>query len=176
MTRSILCCLYSLAAIVALTCSQSVLAAPPKSKPHDHAGHSHAGHDHLHLCEEDIEMPEDFVAAVQRIKACRDSIKSEIQAGHYDELHHPLDEATIILGKLMPIARDSGIPKPRWQEVNLAAKDLKKRFGELHVAVDKQRKLDYSKVAQPIDAALRRLEAVADSSPSTAKRAQPAQR
>jgi hypothetical protein len=155
--------------------SGAIAAAPPKSKPHTHAEHEgHAGHDHdhQHLCEEDIELPTDFASAVQRIEDCRETIKAEIEAGHLEELHHPLDEATIILGKLMPLARDSGVPKSKWQEVNLVAKDLKKRLGALHTSIDKQQPTDYSKVAPPIDADVRRLQAVAGSLPSTAKRPQ----
>lgn len=145
---------------------------------HSHAGHKHgksnlhAGHAHddHHLCEADIEMPKDYAAAVKRIKSCRVAIGLEIAEGHLEEVHQPLDEASVILNKLMPIARASGVPKARWQEVNLAAKDLKKRLDALHAVIDKTGRADFEAVAKPIDSAIARLETVAASLPVAAKR------
>ena len=127
----------------------------------NHAHHNHAGHGHHHLTEKDIKMPTDYATAVARIKKCRVTIGEEIAEGHLDEVHAPLDEATIILSKLMTLARDSGVPKSQWQEINVAAKDLKKRLTELHGAIETKRKVDFKAAAVPIDQAIRRLELVA---------------
>jgi len=105
---------------------------------------------------------------VARIKKCRYSIQEELAAGHMNEVLRPIDEATIILNKIMPIARESGVPKAQWQEVNLAASDLKKRLDGLHTAIDKSGSADFSESAQPIDAAIRRLEHVASTVPTAA--------
>lgn len=139
------------------------------SHPHNdaHAGHDHDGH---HLCEKDIQMPKDFASAVARIKACRKTIGEEVAEGHFEEVHAPLDEASIILGKLMPIARDSGVPKSRWREVNIAATDLRKQLGNLHTALDKNAKIDFKTASVPIDQAIKRLETVARTTTSTAAR------
>lgn len=137
-----------------------------KGAAHDHG--SDAKHGHAHLTEADLEMPTDFSPAVARIKKCRYSIQEELAAGHLDEVLRPIDEATIILNKIMPIARESGVPKAKWQEINLAATDLKKRLDGLHSAIDKSGRVDFSEAAQPIDAAIRRLELVASTVPATA--------
>ena len=168
-------------AIVGMVIACGLVVAPASAvdKGHSHAGHdhgkskgAHAGHNHdeHHLCEADIVMPKDFPSAVTRIKACRNTIAEEIAEGHLEEVHAPLDEATIILGRLMPIARDSGVPKARWHEINTAAKDLRKRLGDLHAAIDKQAQVDFKSVSVPIDRAIKSLETVARASSSTASR------
>jgi hypothetical protein len=144
--------------------SRVACAAPGSDSAHNHqhaTGHAAHGHDGHHLCEHDIVMPKDYASAIARIKKCRDIIGRELVAGHLDDVHAPLDEATIILSKLMPLARDSGVPKAQWQEINVAAKDLKKRLGDLHTAIDAKRKIDFTTAALPIDQAIRRLELVA---------------
>lgn len=125
--------------------------------PASPAGHSHDGH---HLCEADIEMPKDFASAVARIKGCRVKIGKQAAAQNWTEVHRPLDEATIILNKLMVLARDSGVPRSKWHETNLAAKELKKRLAEIHSTLDRVGSIDLAAVAKPIDAAIRRLELV----------------
>jgi len=140
--------------------SNAPAAATKDAVPHSHGNSAHS-HDAHHLCEHDIVMPKDYSSAVARIKKCRESIGRELTAGHFDNVHAPLDEATIILTKLMPLARDSGVPKAQWQEINVAARDLKKRLSELHSAVDAKRKVDFKAAAVPIDQAIRRLELVA---------------
>jgi hypothetical protein len=152
--------------MVAVLLCLGVAAVPVRADEHGHSQHNHAAHaghnhDHQHLSEEDIEMPKDYASAVARIKKCRATIGEEIAAGHLDELHAPLDEASIILNKLMVLARDSGVAKAQWQEINSAAKDLKKRLGDLHTAIHKKRKFDFKVASVPIDQAIRRLELVA---------------
>jgi hypothetical protein len=135
------------------------LAVVARADEHDH--HDHAGHGHRHLTEKDIQMPTDYATAVARIKKCRGTLADEIRTGHLDAAQEPIDEATIILNKVMTLARDSGVPKAQWQEINVAAKDLKKRLSDLHAAIETRRKVDFKAVAVPIDQAIRRLEFVA---------------
>lgn len=136
-----------------------VAVVPVRADEHQH--HKHGAHNHRHLSEKDIAMPKDYSSAVARIKKCRVAIGEEIAAGHLDEVHAPLDEVTIILNKLMPLARNSGIPKAQWQEINVAAKDLKKRFDGLHSAIERKQRFDFKAAVPPIDQAIRRLELVA---------------
>jgi hypothetical protein len=149
-----------------------------KPHTHDHSKHAHAGHSHddHHLCEADIDMPKDFATAVSRIKTCRTTIAEEVAEQHWDELHAPLDEATIITNKLTTIARDSGIPKAKWQEINLAAKELKKQLGDMHTAIDKAGKVDFVRYSKSIDAAIGRLEATAKAVSSSNGPGQPVKR
>jgi len=95
--------------IIGISLCVGVAVVTVRADEHQH--HNHAGHNHRHLSEKDIAMPKDYSSAVARIKKCRAEIGEEIAAGHLDEVHAPLDEATIILGKLMSLARDSGVPK-----------------------------------------------------------------
>jgi hypothetical protein len=144
--------------------SKVALAAPAAAGAHNHdhsQGHAAHGHDGHHLCEHDIVMPKDYASAVARIKKCRATIGEETAEGHLDEVHAPLDEATIILSKLMTLARDSGVPKSQWQEINVAARDLKKRLTDLHTAIETKRKVDFKAASVPIDQAIRRLDLTA---------------
>src|SRR5690349_20760293 len=102
----------------AVLCFGLAVCAP--ADEHDHAHHNHSGHGHHHLTEKDIKMPKDYASAIARIKKCRATIGEEISEGHLDEVHAPLHEANIILNKLMTLARDSGVPKSQWQEINVA--------------------------------------------------------
>lgn len=163
--------LWSLLGIAGAKAAGHSPAGHSHNKSAAHAGHSHDDH---HLCESDIDMPKDYAAAVKRIKKCRATIADEIAEGHWEEVHSPLDEATIILNKIMPIARNSGVPKSRWQDVNLAAKELKKRLDGLHSAIDKSGTADFNAAAKAIDDAIGRLESAGSGLSLTAKRtAQP---
>lgn len=130
-------------------------------------------HDHPHLTERDIKLPQDFASAVARLRACGGSLQSELDAKRYDAAHAALDEAQIVLGKLMPLARDSGVPKSKWAEVNLAGKDLKKRFGQIDDVLHRTGRADLQAAAKPIDEALRKLEAVAADHGSTRQAMKP---
>ena len=143
--------------MIGISLCVGVAVVPVRADEH----HNHAGHNHRHLSEKDIAMPKDYSSAIARIKKCRAAIEEEIVAGHLDAVHAPLDEATIILGKLMSLARDSGVPKSQWQEINVAAKDLRKRFDGLHSAIERKQRFDFKATAPPIDQAIRRLELVA---------------
>lgn len=144
---------------------------------HDHSKHSHAGHSHgAHLTEADIEMPKDFVSAVARIKKCRATIGEEAAEQHWGELHEPVDEATIITNKLMVIARDSGVPKAKWEAINLAARELKKQFGAVHVTIEKTGKVDFAKYSKSIDTSIQQLEATAKTLSANSPRQEPVTR
>lgn len=133
--------------------------AQSPGKAHNHAGHSHS---HTHRTEKDIKLPRDFASAVARLRTCGNTLQEELTAQRYDQAHAALDEATIVLGRLMPLARESGVPKSRWLEINTAGKDLKKRLHEVDDALHDSGKADAAAVTKSIDPSLKKLEAVAD--------------
>jgi hypothetical protein len=140
----------------------------PGTADHDHGhGHAHAGHDHEHeeegppITEADIDMPADYIAAIPRIRTYRDAIRKAIKRGDYHGAHRPLDELNIVLNKLIYLARDSGVPRDDWEEVNVSARELRHLFDELHAAIDEQRHPDFAAAAEPVEERIRCLERVA---------------
>jgi hypothetical protein len=136
---------------------------------YDHASGEHApgehGHEHEEespaLTEADIVMPRDYDSAVPRIVGFRDAIRSALSSGKPHEAHRPLDESELVLRKLIYIARDSQVPRRDWETVNVSARELRKLFGEIHAAIDENRKPDTALLDAPADALLTALQRVA---------------
>lgn len=116
--------------------------------------------DDVPITEADVEMPANYDAALERIKEYRDSIRSAVEGGTASKAHRPLDELDIVLNKLPSIARDSGVPKEKWEAVNTTARELRDSFNQVHSAIDEKREPDYGAVAEPIEQAIKRLEDV----------------
>ena len=117
--------------------------------------------DDVAVTEADVDMPADFAAAVDRIKDYRARIFAAVAAGTPHDAHRPLDEMDIVIGKLMPIARDSGVPRGDWEEVNVARREVRAQFDLVHVAIDHDERPDMAAVQPAIAAAIERLEDVA---------------
>jgi hypothetical protein len=126
--------------------------APPAVPAHDP--------DDVPITEADVDMPADYAAAMPRINDYRDKIRSAIEAGTPGKAHRPLDELDIVLGKLPEIARDSGVPKEKWEEVNTASRELRELFNTLHASIDAGEPPDYPAVADDIEETIARLMAV----------------
>lgn len=153
-------------------CSSKPASSPPAEEHHEgdghdhskdggsHDDHGHADHDHEHLTEADIELPKDFAAAVGRIKACNDSVRETLKQGDAHAAHKPADELVILAGKLMPLARDGGVPKARWKEINLLAKELESQLDKLHAAVDSDKATGNEAILTAIDTTVAELEKV----------------
>ena len=129
---------------------------PPASKAA--TPQEHHDPDDVAITEADVKMSANYADAIARLKAYRDTIRTNIEAGTPTKAHRSLDEQNIVLNKLPQIARDSGVPKTDWEAVNVTAKDLRALFDQLHEAIDAQRKPDYAAVADKIEAALKKLE------------------
>lgn len=114
--------------------------------------------DDVPITEADVEMPANYSAALARIKEYRNSIRSAVEGGTASKAHRPLDELDIVLNKLPSIARDSGVPKEKWEEVNTTARELRDLFNRVHSAIDEKREPDYGAVADPIEQVIERLE------------------
>ena len=76
----------------------------------------------------------------------------------------------------MVIARDSGVPKAKWEEINLAARELKKQFGAVHTTIEKTGKIDFAKYSKPIDTSIQKLEATAKTLSANSPRQEPVTR
>ncbi|HVU87263.1 MAG TPA: hypothetical protein VHD36_08075 [Pirellulales bacterium] len=142
---------------------------------HDEHGHGHdatAGHEHdeedVAITEADVDMPRDYQSAVARLAAYRQQILSALAEGHPPRAHRPLDEVDIVITKLMLLARDSGVPRRDWEEVNLARRDLRAQFDLAHAALGDGRSVDRAELEQATVSPLARLTAVATRLPKTA--------
>lgn len=112
------------------------------------------------ITEADVARPKDFPDAVVRLKGYRDSIRSDIASGRPTKAHRALDEQDIVLNWLPAIARDSGVPKDRWEEVNTTAQRLQELFNKVHGQIDARQNPDFAAIAADVDKALERLGAV----------------
>jgi hypothetical protein len=105
-------------------------------------------------------MPADYVATVKRLKYYANQIKKAITSGKPSKAHRPLDEADIVIDKVMVIARDSGVPKADWEEVNVARRELRAKLDVLHAAIDDGTKPDWNAAEPSVEDALKHLESV----------------
>lgn len=136
---------------------------------HDHSkdGAAHDDHEHAHLTEAEIQVPADFPAAVARIKVCNDNLRAALKAGDVHKAHEPVDELVVLAGKLTSIARDSGVPKANWKDINLLAKELDEQLDSLHAALDRDESTGYDTIGPKMDAAITQLETLAAGIPSS---------
>lgn len=111
--------------------------------------------------EADVQMPASYAEAIPRIRAYRDTIRTESQGTTPAKAHRALDELDIVLGKLPTLARDSEVPKESWETINTTARELRNLFNQIHSAIDAGRTPDYAAVAEPIEKAISRLAEIA---------------
>ena len=149
--------LLSLPALVLLAGCQQSDDAAPNSSP---AAPAPTDHHDVPITKADVDMPANYADAVVRIKAYRDAIRTGAGGENPHTAHRPLDELDIVLRELPAIARDSGVPAESLEAVNLAARELRNLFNEVHAAIDESRPPNYSGVAEKVDVAIDRLEAV----------------
>jgi len=109
------------------------------------------------ITEADVQMPASYAEAIPRIRAYRDTIRTESQGATPAKAHRALDELDIVLGKLPTLARDNGVPKEHWEAINTGARELRNLFNQVHSAIDAGRTPDYTAVAEPIEKAIARL-------------------
>jgi hypothetical protein len=113
--------------------------------------------DDVPITEADVERPKDYSAALVRIAGYRDTIRDEIAAGRPTKAHRALDELDIVLNWLPAIARDSSVPKERWEAINTTAQEIRDLFNQVHSRIDAKVAPDYESVAAPIDRAIEKL-------------------
>ncbi|HUY32374.1 MAG TPA: hypothetical protein VMV69_06305 [Pirellulales bacterium] len=138
--------------LVAVTLGCTPGEPAPTAKPADP--------DDVPLTEADVDIPATYRDAVVRLRQCRDQIRDAVAARTPGKAHRPLDELEIVLWKMPNIARDDGVPKRHWETVVVSSEELSELFNQVHSAIDAGREPDFEAVAQPIQDALDRLEAV----------------
>ena len=62
---------------------------------------------------------------------------------------------------LPQVARDSGVAKEHWEEVNTAANELRTSFEKVHQNIDNKQDPNFGSVAQEIDQKIARLQEIA---------------
>jgi hypothetical protein len=102
--------------------------------------------------------------AVAKIKDFRNATEAETKDGIPEnpyKAHQALDQADLVLQWLPQIARDSGVAKEHWEEINTTANDLRTLFEKVHQNIDNQKLPDFASVAAAIDRKIARLEEIA---------------
>jgi len=117
--------------------------------------------DDVPITEADVDIPRNYPSAVERLTAYRQQVFAAVEAGTPHKAHRPLDEMDIVIGKLMPLTRDSGVPRSDWEEVNVARRALRAQFDLIHAAIDDDQTPDLVAAEPEVDAALARLKSVA---------------
>lgn len=107
-----------------------------------------------------------FDDAVAKIKELRDETEEETKDGIPTNpyvTHQALDKADLVLQWLPQVARDSGVAKEHWEEINTTANDLRTLFEKVHESIDNKQDPDFASVASDMDEKLSRLEEIAQS-------------
>lgn len=127
--------------------------APPVHAHHD----TPLTADEIALLQEETAQYRD---AVQHIKQYQETIRQETTAGEPAEAHRALDNLDVVLERLPAAARDSGVPKGKWQEVNETAQKLRDLFNQIHANIDAGTDPNYGAVADPIEQGIAKLAAI----------------
>ncbi len=122
---------------------------------------SDAKSEDVHITADDVQRPSDYREAVARIRTYRDLIRDEIAANRPKKAHRPLDELAFVLEWLPELARDSGIPKDKWESINVTAQQIGDRFNTLHEQIDAGQKPDFEAVADEIQQGIETLAGIA---------------
>ena len=106
-----------------------------------------------------------FANAITKVGEFRDIIERETAAGIPNNpfaAHQALDKADLVLQWLSEIARNSGVPKENWEEVNTSANDLRTLFEQVHQNIDSKQDPNFAAVAGEMEQKLARLAGIAE--------------
>lgn len=163
--RAMLFAAASLGLLVGCGQSESPDSAAPST--HDAAHHAAGPADDLHdhpLTEEEIatltQETADYEAAVERIEQYQQTIEQKTTAGNPAEAHRALDNLDVVLNRLPDAARDSGVPRAKWREVNETAQELQELFNQIHARIDAGEDPNYASLAEEIDRHIAALAAI----------------
>lgn len=93
----------------------------------------------------------DYEVAIEHIQEYQQTIQQKTTEGNPAEAHRALDNLDVVLERLPEAARDSGVPRQKWQEVNESAQELQDLFNRVHANIDAGNDPDYQSVAEEID-------------------------
>ena len=105
-----------------------------------------------------------FGGAVAKVKELRNAVERETKNGipaNPFEAHQALDKADIIVQWLPEVARNSNVPKDKWETVTTAANELREMFDKVHLNIDNKVDPDFASVQQKMDARIAELAAIA---------------
>jgi hypothetical protein len=105
-----------------------------------------------------------FGAAVETIRELANTIKEETKAGIPDnpyQAHQALDKADLVLQWLPQVARDSGVAKECWEEVNTTANQLRTLLEQVHERIDNRQDPDFASVENELNQMIIRLGEIA---------------
>jgi hypothetical protein len=111
-----------------------------------------------------------FGDAVAKIKELCNAIEAETKDGIPQQpyaAHQALDKADLVLKWLPQVARDSGVAKEHWEEINTAANDLRTLLEKVHHNIDNKQDPNFASVAQALDQKISRLEEIAQNHGAT---------
>lgn len=155
--------LFALMPILTLTgCGSGAVKEEASAEYQAGDGHDHGGagdHEHAHLTADDMEMPKDFDDAIVRIKACQSTLATALEESDLHEAHRPVDELTILFEEVMPLAKQSGIDRQHWKEMNLLVKEMTEQLNTVHEAIEHHQ--EGTVTPPPADQAIARLEEIA---------------
>jgi len=129
-TRSVTTLLAAIAA--------AAVWATPVCAQHDHGGGGQPGHEHGPAAK----APDSYKDAVKQIHDRLEEVGEAIEKGDMDAAHDEADAAGTIgkaLGALA-LKADSGVPKDKVRDVNLAGREIAAQADALHEAVEKNDK------------------------------------
>jgi DNA repair exonuclease SbcCD ATPase subunit len=116
------------------------------------------------LTEEEIARLKEETAryedAIAHIRQYQRTIQQEATAGEPAKAHRALDNLDVVLERLPEAARDSGVPRDRWQAVNETAQNLRELFDQVHARIDAGETPDYESFADEIDRGIQTLAAI----------------
>jgi hypothetical protein len=162
------------AAAIALALTAALGCGPAAEAPGDHKSDHEHGHNHDHADGQDPDhgadeadahdhaMPTDYRQAIAQIQAATERIGKAIKSGDFEAAHEPLDAVDPIIGQLMPIAKQSGVPRKEWETINVARRELRAEFDKLHASIDAGERPDYAAAQGAIEERLKRLQSVAE--------------
>jgi hypothetical protein len=127
------------------------VAAPPATAP------AQADPDDVPITEADVQRPAGYGEALARIEGYRDTIRDEIAAGRPTKAHRALDELDIVLNWLPAIARDSGVPKDRWEAVNTTAQQVRDLFNQVHSRIDAGQAPNFAAIGDDVEKSIAEL-------------------
>ena len=105
-----------------------------------------------------------FADAAAKVKELRNTVEQETNDGIPEnpyKAHQALDMADLLLQWLPEIARNSEVPKDKWEAINTSANDLRTLFEQVHQNIDDKKNPDFAAVAGQIDEEIAGLEAIA---------------
>lgn len=146
-------------------CGQNEQANTRDDAPGEQADGEAAPDPHdVPLTEEEIaQLKQDtarYEDAIEHIQQYQATIQHETTAGEPAKAHRALDNLDVVLERLPEAARDSGVPKEKWQEVNETAQKLRDLFNQVHTNIDAGEAPNYEAVEDEIERGVGALAAI----------------